>query len=44
VLEPLNEIAPDLLLPGYGVVRELLNDPGVQSQRVRRVADAPILL
>ena len=44
VLEPLNDIAPDLLLPGYGVVRELLSDPGVQSQQVRRVADAPILV
>jgi len=44
VLEPLNEIAPDLLLPGYGVVCDLLADPGVQSQEVRRVADAPILV
>jgi len=44
VLEPLNEIAPDLLLPGYGVVRDLLADPGVQSQEVRRVSDAPILV
>ena len=44
VLEPLNEIAPDLLLQGYGVVRDLLTDSGVQSQKVRRIEDAPILL
>ena len=44
VLEPLNEIAPELLLQGYGVVRDLLMDYGVQSQKVRRVQDAPILI
>lgn len=44
VLEPLAEIAPDLDLYGFGKVRDLLSDPGVQSQEVRRVGDAPILV
>lgn len=44
VLEPLNEIAPDWLLKGYGRVRDLLVQPDVQSQEVRRTADAPIFL
>lgn len=44
VLEPLAEIAPDLELYGFGKVRDLLRDPGVQSQGVGRVGDAPILV
>ena len=44
VLEPLNEIDPEFLLTGYGRAKELLSDPSVQSQVVRRVADAAILL
>lgn len=44
VLDPLNEIAPNLLLPGYGTVQDLLMDSSVQSQLVRRVADAPVLI
>lgn len=42
VLEPLNEIAPDLLLPGYGTVHQLLAQPVVQIQKVKRVSDAPV--
>lgn len=44
VLEPLNEIAPHFILPGYGIVRDLLADEHVQTQQVRRISDAPILL
>ncbi|MBS1724948.1 MAG: 2-amino-4-hydroxy-6-hydroxymethyldihydropteridine diphosphokinase [Armatimonadetes bacterium] len=42
VLEPLNEIAPELVLPGHGSVASLLARPIVQSQKVRRTSDAPI--
>ncbi|MBS1713505.1 MAG: 2-amino-4-hydroxy-6-hydroxymethyldihydropteridine diphosphokinase [Armatimonadetes bacterium] len=44
VLDPMNEIAPDWVLNGYGAVRDLLKRADVQSQEVRRTADAPILL
>ena len=44
VLEPLNEIAPDWVLRGYGTVCDLLARPDVQSQEVRRTADAPVLI
>lgn len=42
VLEPLNELDSGLVLQGYGVVKELLAQPGVQSQTVRRIGDAPV--
>ena len=44
VLEPLNELLPELLLQGYGVVGELLQKLPNDPQGVRRVSDAPILL
>lgn len=39
VLVPLAELAPDLLLPGRGVVRDLLI--GVRGQAVARMDDGP---
>ncbi|MCH8978743.1 MAG: 2-amino-4-hydroxy-6-hydroxymethyldihydropteridine diphosphokinase [Armatimonadetes bacterium] len=42
VLEPLAEVAPDANVPKSGVVAQLLAKDDVQSQSVRRVADAPL--
>ncbi len=44
VLEPLNEIAPNWTLNGYGSVGALLTLPDIQSQAVERVADAPVFV
>jgi 2-amino-4-hydroxy-6-hydroxymethyldihydropteridine diphosphokinase len=37
VLEPLADIAPDLLLPGGESVAELLNDPSIRAQKIERL-------
>ena len=42
VLEPLAEVDPDAVVPEIGTVARLLPKDDVQSQSVRRVADAPI--
>ena len=42
VLEPLAEVAPETVVPNIGGVASLLAKDVVQSQSVRRVADAPV--
>ena len=44
VLQPLNDIAPDFLLPGIGVVREILAQTECQSESVMPYEDAAISL
>lgn len=44
VLQPLNDIAPDFLLPGLGVVRELLAQTESQSESVMPYEDAAVSL
>lgn len=44
VLEPLAEIAPELVLPGLGRVADLLAATEPQSQSVRRLDDAELSL
>ncbi len=42
VLEPLQEIAPDIILPSYGRLDEMLKDVRVEGQRLEKVENAPI--
>lgn len=42
VLEPLAEVAPDVAVPKSSTPAQLLAKDVVQSQSVRRVADAPV--
>ena len=42
VLEPLAEVAPEAVVPKFGAIAQLLAKDVVQSQSVRRVADAPV--
>ncbi len=44
VLEPLVEVAPDLVVPGMGTATDLLRNPSVLSQDVQKVTHAPIRL
>ncbi|MBX7133275.1 MAG: 2-amino-4-hydroxy-6-hydroxymethyldihydropteridine diphosphokinase [Fimbriimonadaceae bacterium] len=44
VLQPLNDIAPDFLLPGIGVVRELLAQTESKAETVMPYEDAAISL
>ena len=44
VLQPLNDIAPDFLLPGLGVVRELFTQTESQSETVMPYEDAAVSL
>ncbi|HXH62326.1 MAG TPA: 2-amino-4-hydroxy-6-hydroxymethyldihydropteridine diphosphokinase [Fimbriimonadaceae bacterium] len=44
VLEPLYEVVPDAFVPGFGPVETLLENPTVQAQSARRVADARVPL
>lgn len=44
VLIPLLEIAPDLTLPDGTPIRELLNQPVVQAQKVWKIHDADLSL
>lgn len=41
VLEPLNEVAPDLCLPGLGTVSQLLASPSIRTQACEPFARIP---
>ncbi len=44
VLEPLAEIAPESIIPGFGIAIDLLETTKVQAQSVFRVTDATLSL
>jgi len=44
VLQPLSDVAPDLILPGFGAVKELLDATIDQAQSVKMVTDAVLSL